>query len=84
MGYSLYLTDLIEKTGIPRNELCAIRHSLNHENAKIVWDSGFEYFEEYQRIQPLNYFCGKKYIFSFVNGPGTTARFLEVYDGSLS
>ena len=80
MEHTLYLTDIIEKTSIPRDELVAIRHSLNHANARLAWDSGFEYFEEYQRIQPKNYFKGKRFIFSFVNEPGTAARFLGVYE----
>lgn len=80
MDNSLYLTDIIEKTGLPKDEVAAVRHSLNHEYAKRAWDAGIEYFEEYQRLQPLGYFDGKKYIFSFVNGPGTTARFIGLYE----
>ena len=80
MKRSLYLTDIINITGLPKNEVAAIRHSLNHANAKRVWDAGFEYFEEYQKIQPKDYFDKKKYIFSFINGPSTTARFIGLYE----
>lgn len=53
MDKSLHLTDIIEKTGLPKSEVAAVRHSLNHENARRAWDAGFEYFEEYQRHQPF-------------------------------
>ena len=67
MQSSLYLTDIISKTELPKDNVAAIRHSLNHDNAKRTWDAGFEYFEEYQRLQPMGYFDGKKYIFSFTH-----------------
>ncbi len=63
MDKSLYLTDIIEKTGLPKNEMAAVRHSLNHEYAKRAWDAGLEYFEEYQRLQPLGNFDGKSIFF---------------------
>ena len=80
MGYSLYLTDLIEKTGLPRGEVAVVRHSLSDEKANRVWRAGIEFFEEYQKIQPKDYFSKKKYIFSFVNQQSTTARFIGVYE----
>ena len=37
MAKSLFLTDIIEKTGLPKNEVAAVRHSLNHDNARLAW-----------------------------------------------
>lgn len=77
---SIYFTDIIDLTKLPHDDLVAIRHSLKYSNARKSWDAGVEFFEEYQCIQPEGYFKNKKYIFSFVSGPGTTARFLGVYE----
>ena len=79
MGYSIFLTDIIEKTGLPKDEVAVIRHTLSDTNARRVWRAGMDFFEEYQKIQPVDYFCRKKYIFSFVNQQGTSARFIGVY-----
>lgn len=79
MGHSFYLSDIIEKAGLPKNEVAVVRHTLGDKNANRAWKAGLEFFEEYQRIQPKDYFCKKNYIFSFVNDNGTT-RFLGVYE----
>lgn len=78
--YSLFLTDIIEKTKLPKDEVAVIRHALSDDKAGRVWRDGMEFFEEYQRIQPKDYFCKKRYIFSFINEKGTTARFIGVYE----
>ena len=79
MEYSLFLTDIIEKTGVPKDEVAVIRHTLSDEMARRVWRAGMEFFEEYQKIQPPDYFSKKKYIFSFVSEQGTAARFIGAY-----
>ena len=80
MDYSLFLTDIIEKTGLPKDDIAVVRHTLSDENALRVWSAGIDFFEEYQRIQPLDYFSKKIYIFSFFNQQSTTARFIGVYE----
>ena len=80
MGHSFYLTDIIDKTGLKREEVAVVRHTLSDEKANKVWRAGMDYFEEYQKIQPKDYFCKKRYIFSFINEQGTTARFIGVYE----
>ena len=80
MSYSLYLTDIIEKTGLPKEDIAVVRHTLSDENVLRVWRAGIDFFEEYQRIQPADYFSKKKYIFSFINQQNTTARFIGVYE----
>ena len=80
MEYSLYLTDLIEKTGLSKEDIAVVRHTLSDEKAFRVWRAGIDFFEEYQKIQPKDYFLKKRYIFSFVNQQNTTARFLGVYE----
>ncbi len=77
--YTLMLTDIIEKTGIDHDDIALIRHTKSDAFFAEVWKAGNRYFEEYQKIQPENYFHGKKYLFSFVGGQGTTARFVGVY-----
>ena len=39
MEKSLYLTDIIEKTRLPKSEIAAIRNSFNNENARRAWDA---------------------------------------------
>lgn len=80
MEYSLFLTDIIEKTGLPKDNIAVIRHSLSSDMVKKTWRAGMEFFEEYQKIQPKDYFLGKKYIFSFISQQNTTARFIAVYE----
>lgn len=77
--YTFCLSDVIEKTGIAHDDIALIRHTKSNDGFRKVWDSGEEFFEEYQKIQPPNYFHGKKYIFSFVGETKTTARFVGVY-----
>lgn len=79
MNYSLFLTDIIEKTGLPKDEVAVIRHTASDEKANRTWRAGLEFFEEYQKIQPKDYFSKKEYIFSFINQQGTTARFIGLY-----
>lgn len=64
--YTFCLSDVIEKTGFAHEDIALIRHAKSDDGFRKVWDSGKEFFEEYQKIQPFNYFHGKKYIFSFV------------------
>ena len=80
MNHSLFLTDIIRITNLPKEEVAVIRHTLSDENANRTWRAGIDFFEEYQKIQPKDYFCKKRYIFSFINQKGTTARFIGVYE----
>ena len=77
--YTFKLSDVIDKTDIEHDSIALIRHTRSHENFRRVWDSGIDYFEMYQRIQPENYFHGKEYVFSFVGETKATARFIAVY-----
>lgn len=78
-AYTLMLTDIIDKTGINHDDIAIIRHTKSDAFFAEVWKDGYHFFEEYQKIQPENYFHGKKYIFSFIGEQGTTARFIAVY-----
>ena len=77
--YTLMLADIIEKTKIDRDNIALVRHTRSNEFFAEVWKEGIEFFEEYQKIQPENYFHGKNFIFSFIGEQGTTARFIGVY-----
>lgn len=77
--YTFKLSDVIEKTNIEHDNIALIRHTKSHDNFRRVWTEGIDYFEDYQRIQPENYFHGKEYIFSFVGETKSTARFIAVY-----
>lgn len=83
--YTFSLSDIIEKTGIDHDDIALIRHTISDSGFKDVWDEGTEMFEEYQKIQPKDYFHGKNYIFSFIGDIKSTARFLGVYkvDGMI-
>ena len=76
---TFYMSDIIEKTGLPADDIALIRHSFGHKNFAKVWNAGREYFEEYQRIQVEDYFNGKHYVFAFVGDKGTTARLIGIY-----
>ena len=77
--YTLMMADIIDKTGLPHNNIALVRHTLTDHGFKKVWKDGMDMFEEYQKIQPKEYFHGKEYIFSFIGETKTTARFLGVY-----
>ena len=77
--FTLYLSDIIDKTGIAHDNIAAIRHTKCHKKFNDVWKEGFKFFEEYQKIQPPNYFHGKEYVFSFVGEAKNTARLIAVY-----
>ena len=77
--YTFSLADIIKKTEIANDDIALIRHTVSDRGFKSVWDEGIEMFEEYQKIQPKDYFHGKNYIFSFVGDKKSTARFIGVY-----
>ena len=77
--FTLYLSDIIDKTDISHDNIAVIRHTISDSNFHRVWDAGMDSFEEYQKIQPDNYFHGKEYVFSFVGETKSTARFIAVY-----
>ncbi|MBE5838369.1 GIY-YIG nuclease family protein [Butyrivibrio sp.] len=84
-NYTFFLSDVIEKTGIDHDKIALIRHTpKSHKNFRQVWEAGMDCFEEYQKIQPKNYFHGKEYIFSFVGETKSTARFIAVYKVNAS
>lgn len=58
--YTFKLSDVINKTAIEHDNIALIRHTRSHDNFRKVWDAGIDFFEEYQRIQPENYFHGKQ------------------------
>ena len=76
---TLNLWDIIEKSGLPPDNVAAVRHTLNHEWEKKCYEKGISFFEECQKFNPENYFHGKTYILSFIGGEGTTARSLGCY-----
>lgn len=80
MQSTLNMGDIIEKTGLPKDDIVFVRHSLNDKNLKNVWRKGnVGFLEEYQKIQRKGYFHNKKYVFSFISDKKTTARFIGVY-----
>ena len=81
MQSTLNMGDIIEKSGLPKDNIAFIRHSLGHKNFSDVWkDGNIDFFEEYQKIQPEHYFHDRKYIFAFRSDKKTTARFIGVYE----
>lgn len=79
--HTLYLSDIIAKTGLSFGDYVVVRHSLGETPCRLAWEKGKEYFEEYQRIQlDANYFKGKKYVFAFISGISTTARLVGCYE----
>ena len=78
-NYTILMSDIIDKTGIAHDNIALVRHTVSQKSFKEVWKGGKEMFEEYQKIQPQNYFHGKKYIFSFIGERKTNARFIGVY-----
>ncbi len=66
MEYGLYLTDIIDKTGLPKDDIAVVRHTLSDENALRVWRAGIEFFEEYQKIRPVDYFSRHLYSISLL------------------
>lgn len=74
---SLYLTDILKRNGIDPKRTKLLRHSLRHNRCKICYHSSF--LDEYQKIQSANFFNHCDYVLSFINEPGTSAKFIGCY-----
>lgn len=76
--YSLYLTDLIRKTGWNLNRVKLIRHATSHKRLQIAYENNV--IREYTQMQKADFFKDTDYVIAFIGGKGTTARFVGCYE----
>jgi len=74
---SLYLSDILKRTGIDPRRTKLIRHSLRHRRFRICYEKNF--FELYQRIQNKNFFNNCDFVLSFISEIGTSTKFIRCY-----
>lgn len=74
---SLYLSDLLKRSGIPIERTKLLRHSLKNAGFRLSYESG--YLESYQALQSKNFFNGCDYVLSFVSEMGSSAKFMGCY-----
>jgi len=79
---ALNLVDLIQATGLPLDDVVAIRHTFNKKETKDIWNKYDKRdFEEYQSIQPTeDFFKYKKYVLAFIADGRTHSRFVGCYE----
>ena len=79
---SINLVDLINVSGLPLDDVVAIRHSFNKKETAGIWNKyDHSNFNEYQSIQPSeDFFKNKKYVLSFVADGKTLSRFVGCYE----
>ena len=78
----LNLFDIMVASDVPVEEVVIIRHSFNRKETKDIWDKNDRrFFEEYQSLQPSEYFFkGKRLVLSFVADGRTHSRFVGCYE----
>lgn len=78
---TLNLVDMIQISGLPLDDVLAIRHTFKKETAD-VWDKyDRSNFEEYQSIQPSgDFFKNKRYVLAFIADGKTYSRFVGCYE----
>lgn len=74
---SLYLSDIIARTGIDPKKIMLIRHSVNDKYFKRCMDMNM--VKEYTRHQRANFAKGAEYWMIFLSGKSTTAKFYACY-----
>lgn len=74
---SLYLSDIIARTGIDPKKIMLIRHSVNDKYFKRCMDMNM--IKEYTRHQRANFAKGAEYWMIFLSGKSTTAKFYACY-----
>ena len=77
MNSSLYLSDIINRTGLNLNRIKLIRHSLNQDLFRCCYEKGF--LKEYTQIQSENFSRGYDYWLVFIGGQGTSAKLIAFY-----
>ena len=79
---TLNLVDVVNISGLPLDDIVAIRHTFNKKETSDIWDKNDRTsFEEYQCIQPSNdFFKNKKYVLSFIADGRTNSRFVGCYE----
>lgn len=75
---SLYLSDILKRNGFDLKRVKLIRHSLKDNEFKRCYLNGF--MDEYQKFQKENFFNSCDFILSFINEPGTSAKFMGCYE----
>lgn len=74
---SLYLSDIVARTGISPKKIMLIRHSVNDKDFKKCMEAGM--VKEYTRHQRANFAKGAEYWMVFLSGKSTTAKFYACY-----
>jgi hypothetical protein len=74
---SLYLSDILKRNDIDPKRCKLVRHSLNHKRCKICYENDF--IDHYQKIQSKNFYGNCDVVLSFINEPGTSAKFIGCY-----
>lgn len=75
---SLYLEDILRRNSIDPRRTKLVRHSLNHKRCKVCYNNNF--IDEYQKIQSKNFYDNCEFVLSFINEPGTSAKFIGCYN----
>lgn len=74
---SLYLSDIIARTGLDLKRVMLIRHSVNNKEFQMYASVG--HIKEYTCHQKANFAKGAEYLLVFISGQSTTAKFYMCY-----
>ncbi len=77
MGTYLYLSDILQRTGLDISKVKLIRHSLNDVQFRKCYENGF--VKEYTQVQKNDFANGYDYWVVFIGAKGTTARLDSCY-----